>query len=235
MDNKKVLLTGATAGIGRALALKLAEAEYTLALCGRSKEKMESLKSDLGRTASRSFLRRFEMTDFDALDAFCRDSIETIGLPDIVINNAGANNSRAGVHELASEDLEFMLKLNCVAPARILNHILPAMYERGSGMIVNILSTTCKFSNPGISGYTASKTAFDGYTGVLRKEAAEYGVKVLSIYPGGVDTDFREASRPLYLSPEAAAEAIFSAIRMSGNNGTVHELVIRPDSEKNFG
>jgi short-subunit dehydrogenase len=101
------------------------------------------------------------------------------------------------------------------------------------GTIINVLSTVCNFSNEGIGAYTASKASLDALAKVFRKEARLSNVKVCSIYPGGVNTSFRETTKPEYLEVESVVQAICTMI-LTDSNTSIDELVIRPMIEKNY-
>jgi short-subunit dehydrogenase len=98
---------------------------------------------------------------------------------------------------------------------------------------VNILSTVCHYDNERMSVYTATKKALQGLTDVLRKEAREHGVRVISIYPGGTDTEFRAEAWPRYMRPASVAEAVVRALTMP-DDLVVHHLTFRPMVEANF-
>lgn len=229
-----VLLTGATSGIGRQLALQLAREGAGLALCGRSQEKMASLLLELDSFMEKPpFSRTFSLSSEEEIVRFVADSESLMGRVDVLINCAGVNSARALVAELSTSDLDLMLTVNLRAPVIFMRECFKRMRERKAGHILNVLSTVCLFSNEGIGAYTASKAGLDALTKVLRKEARPYGVKVTSIYPGGVNTTFRAQSRQDYMSPESVAEAIVSVLKL-GDDAAVHELVFRPMIESNF-
>jgi short-subunit dehydrogenase len=126
-----------------------------------------------------------------------------------------------------------MMKINFFAPLRFIELVLPNMLSNRKGVVLNVLSTTCLYSNSGTSQYSASKSALDSYSKVLRKELHGLGIKVLSLYPGGINTDFREQNRAEYLSAEDVADAILNML-FTKSNVHIHEMVIRPESENNF-
>jgi NAD(P)-dependent dehydrogenase (short-subunit alcohol dehydrogenase family) len=235
VSGQVILLTGATSGIGRQLALQLASEGARLALCGRSEEKMKSLLEELRAVSSDRlpFSRTFCLSSEEEIVRFVADAESSLGPISILVNCAGLNSARAEVAELSTTDLDWMLAINLRAPAIFMRECFRGMRERGAGHIVNVLSTVCLFSNEGIGAYTASKAGLDALTKVFRKEAKAAGVKVTSIYPGGVNTGFREQARPDYLSPESVAEAIISVLKLNDETA-VHELVFRPMIENNF-
>jgi short-subunit dehydrogenase len=235
VSGQVILLTGATSGIGRQLALRLASEGATLALCGRSEEKMASLLEELrnGYAESTPFSRTFCLSSEEEIVRFVADAESSLGPVGVLVNCAGLNSARAEVAELNTADLDWMLTINLRAPMIFMRECFRGMRARGAGHIVNVLSTVCLFSNEGIGAYTASKAGLDALTKVFRKEAGAAGVKVTSVYPGGVNTGFRAQSRPDYLSPESVAEAIVSVLKLSDETA-VHELVFRPMTENNF-
>tara|TARA_Y100001001_G_C7925707_1_gene280312 strand:- start:161 stop:652 length:492 start_codon:yes stop_codon:yes gene_type:complete len=151
----------------------------------------------------------------------------------VLVNCAGLNNVRLNGEDTSIEQLDWLIKINCYAPIQCMQAVLPGMKAQGSGTVMNILSTVCLFANPGIAAYTASKAALDAYTKVMRKELAEFHIKMLSVYPGGVDTNFRDTNKPEYLSADDVASAVFNILH-SADNTRIHELVIRPESERNY-
>lgn len=226
-----ILITGASSGIGQALSILLSKDGHTLSLCGRSEQKLATTLAQLEQPAA--FHDSFCISDFKAVTDFCETAVNQVGSIDILINCAGLNSARGAGHELPIKELDWMMKINCYAPIQFMQSLLPDMIEQKQGFIINVMSTTCLFSNPGIAGYSASKAAFDSYTKIMRKELRASNIKMSSVYPGGVDTEFREASRPQYLAPYDVAVAIKHIIDMPANIQP-HELVIRPQCEENF-
>ncbi|WAJ71405.1 SDR family oxidoreductase [Catenovulum adriaticum] len=227
-----ILITGASSGIGRELAIQANQLGYRLSLCARDSTKMAVTLNKLTQSTP-VFSDCFCVSDEAASLAFVKQAEHNNGKVDVLINCAGLNNARGMGHEVALEKLDWMMQINCYAPIRFMQAVLPKMQQAGSGCIINILSTVCLHANPGIAAYTASKTALDGYFKVMRKELKKEGIKCLSVYPGGVDTQFREADRPLYLTAESVAKATLQLLN-TDTNTHIHELVMRPSIEDNF-
>lgn len=243
-----VLLTGASSGIGRALAKKLAEAGYRLSLQGRQADKLATTISQIQQLNDAALAgAESEQQDSSAsivhASAFCLSELRAISdfaaaaqakAPiDILINCAGANLSRASTSTPDIAALNAMMQLNFFAPVALCAAVLPAMQTRGQGTILNLLSTCCLFANANNSGYTASKLALDGYSKVMRKELQGSGVRVLSLYPGGVNTEFRTTTRPDYLSADEVATAALAMLTAPAHVQW-HELVLRPAVETNY-
>lgn len=226
---KTVIITGATDGIGKALALLLA-GEYNLALCGRSEDKLNRLTRELGDC--HVYAECFDITDGEKRHAFCQHVKQEFGTVDVLVNSAGANTKKDKVTDINLDDLRYMFELNCVSPVGMIQEVYPLMAERKQGLFVNILTTCCLFHNPMTGSYTASKDAMEGISKILTKEAKKDNIGVCNVYPGGVNTNFRATPNPGYLKPETIARMIRDCIELE--DGCVHDIVIRPFIEDNM-
>jgi len=227
-----VLLTGASSGLGGAIAQRLAKQGYRLSLCGQSPEKLQQ-SLDLLPCDSQVEACAFNLTDPTQISAFYHQAEARFGPVDVLINCAGLNNSRTAADQPDWAALQLMLEVNFKAPVQLMSLVLPTMRQQGQGSIINVLSTVCLFSNPGIAAYTASKTALDSYSKVLRKELTGTGVRLMSVYPGGINTSFRAQPRPDYLSADEVADAVLMLLQ-SPATSHMHELVLRPAAETNY-
>lgn len=226
---KVIVITGATDGIGKELA-KLLSKDYVLALCGRSREKMDSLLKELSE--GEIYQECFDITDDNKRHDFCEHVKEKYGTVDVVINNAGANTKKDKVTDINLDDLRYMFELNCVSALGIIKEFYPVMKEKQSGLFVNILSSCCLFHNPMTGSYTASKDAMEAICKILLKEVKSENIGVCNVYPGGVDTNFRPNANLNYLRPETVAKMVKMCIE--NEDGCVHDIVIRPFIEDNI-
>ncbi len=234
LAGKTMIITGASSGLGRALALAAAGKGARLALCGRSPERLQSLCDALESIPALDFIiESFDLGDAQAIGSFVEKTIRHFGRLDILVNSAGANPARSTIESLGLGDLEYMMRLNCFAPAAFMKACHRPMAQGGGGLVLNILSSCCLFANEGLGAYTASKTALEGLTKVYRKEARKDRIRVSAIYPGGINTAFRTQVRPDYLPAEAVADAVLAFASLDPEVAP-DELVLRPFVETNF-
>ncbi|WOV88921.1 SDR family NAD(P)-dependent oxidoreductase [Sporosarcina oncorhynchi] len=180
-SNKKVLITGATSGVGYAVAMRLlADTDrFTVYATGRAPDKIWQLQNE-GAVAVRS--------DFSVPGQMDK-LLEEMPPPDIVIFSAGVGLFESA-HKISDESIQNMIDLNVVVPMELTKRVLPTMIERQQGQLIYIGSQAGKVATPKASVYAASKHALIGYTNALRMEVAEYGINVSVVHPGPIDTPF---------------------------------------------
>lgn len=226
------LVTGATRGIGREIALDLARTHRVI-VGGRSRESVDALVADLGDAAP--FVADLADADATALavDAL-RGGAAAEGL-DVLVHAAGLGGAIAPVAELTRDDYRRSLELNAIAVADVTRLLLPALRIR-RGLVVAINSGSGLRASPHWAAYAASKFALRAITLALRAEEARNGVRVTSIHPGRADTDMQREIRAAeggdyqpdrYLEPRAIAEAVRLAVDTPAS-GYIDELSIRP-------
>jgi len=233
LKGKNIVVTGATSGIGRCLVKELDQREANIAFCGRSQEKMDALLREINHRKNKCYYEVFDIAQYEHIARFMKNVDDKFESIDVLVNCAGVNSAHSAVESIKIEDLDWMIKVNLVAPFVFMREAFRKMKQKKKGLIINILSTVCLFSNEGVGAYTASKTGFDGLTKVFRKEARKDGIRVCSVYPGGVNTAFRANPREDYLTPKNVVDALISIIT-TDKNTAIDEMVLRPFIETNY-
>ena len=226
--SRTVLVTGATRGIGREVTKQLCAQGFTVFATGRCPTLLNDLKKETGCLGALC-----DLADTDAVVALYATAQKALGRIDVLINNAGFNPGKEPVTAVDVARLDASYAINFRAPFLLCREALKEMSVRKSGHILNVISTLARTSAANYSTYCSLKHALHGFTLCLIKEARESNVKVTGVYPGGVDTDFREIARPDYMRPESAAQMIAHCLN-APDDVVVHELVYRPMIESNF-
>src|SRR6187549_2422337 len=189
--NKIVLITGATAGIGRACAEKFAAAKYDLIITGRRKERLTELSSTLEKQFGISVLPLcFDVQDKDAVSAAFSHLPERWKKIEILVNNAGLALGRDSFEDADMNDWETMLNTNVHGLLYVSKAVLPFMLEQKKGHIINLGSVAGKEVYEKGNVYCASKFAVDAITKAMRIDLLKNNIKVTGIHPGAVETEF---------------------------------------------
>ena len=194
------LITGASVGIGYAIAERFASLGINIAVCARSEDRLEALRKRLAQYNVRIFTMAGDLSDKDFSVSFVEKAYAELGDIDIVVNNAGMALSRS-FEESTIEDYERIMGLNVRAPFLICKSAIPFLRRSANATIINIASVTAHKGYPQQSLYSASKHALAGMTKSLANELYSEDIRVHLISPGGVYTEMVKISRP-DLSPE---------------------------------
>ncbi|RKF19981.1 SDR family oxidoreductase [Alginatibacterium sediminis] len=222
---KTILVTGATSGIGLALTHELCNKGFTVLASGRNLAQLNKLQLETS-----CFTFQADLSDpTQVIDLYNYAERELNGV-DVLINNAGMNSRKCGIDEFTLEEFDQQYAINLRAPALLCREALNAMKPRGYGYIINVSSTVAKRANETMSVYTAMKQGLSGFSGILMKEAQTHGIKVSTLFPGGTDTNFREATRPDYMQPSSVATTITTLLSLP-QDVIVHEMTFRPSVE----
>jgi len=214
-DRPLVFITGASSGIGRALAGCYHRAGWRLALVARRDFEIKSWANAIGLSAESYEIYSADVTRADSIIAAGQACMARQGLPDVVIANAGIS---IGVDTAERADLDTMARVfatNNLGLAATFHPFVAAMARRGSGRLVGMGSVAGMRGLPGHGAYCASKAAVISYCESLRGELRASGVRVVTICPGYVDTPLTRQNRyamPFLMSPEAFAARAFRAI-----------------------
>ncbi|MDA7418523.1 SDR family oxidoreductase [Xenophilus arseniciresistens] len=210
-----VFITGASSGIGEALAQRFAQAGYRLALVARRTEQMQAWADAHQLDASRCRVYGADVSQIDSIVAAGQHCLVEQGLPDVVIANAGIS---VGMDTAEREDLEVMSQtfaLNNTGLAATFHPFVAGMRQRGSGRLVGIASVAAIRGLPGHGAYCASKAGVVAYCESLRTELHGSGVRVVTLCPGYIDTPLTRGNRygmPFLMRAEDFADRAFQAI-----------------------
>jgi NADP-dependent 3-hydroxy acid dehydrogenase YdfG len=189
MQRRIALITGATSGIGEATAEVLAKHDFNLILCGRRRDRLEQLNSKLSSYTKVTTLS-FDVRDRNTVDEIFSTLPDEWKSIDVLINNAGNAHGLAPIHTGSIEDWDAMIDINVKGLLYVSRAIIPGMTERKKGHIINIGSIAGKEVYPNGNVYCGSKYAVDAITQGMRLDLNAYGIKVTSINPGLVETEF---------------------------------------------
>ena len=244
--NKLVFISGATSGIGKATASLLASKAYNLIINGRRKELLYEMEAELSRDFGiRCKSLPFDVRNFSELEKAVNSLEGDWKNIDILINNAGLAAGLERAHEASLDDWDQMIDTNVKGLLYLTRLISPRMVERRSGHIINITSIAGKEVYAKASVYCASKHAADAFTKGLRIDLVPYNIKVTSIAPGAVETEFSlvrfkgdktKASQvyngfdPL-LGPDIAEAVLFAITRPEHVN--INDMLIMPTAQAN--
>lgn len=210
-----VYITGASSGLGQAMALRYYQAGWRLALVARRAAELHSWAVAQNLAPERYAVYGADVSDIESITAAGRECITKQGLPDVVIANAGIS---IGIDSAIYEDLAVLQRLyatNNIGMAATFQPFIKAMNERRSGTLVGISSVAAIRGLPGHAGYCSSKAAVVSYCESLRGECRPHGVKVVTIGPGYVATPLTSKNRygmPFLMQPEDFADQAFKAI-----------------------
>ncbi len=217
LEGKVALVTGASRGIGRAIALELARAGAQVAVnYTASEEAAQEVVSAINSLGRQSLAVRFNVADHEEVSQGIKTVEEKLGPVDILVNNAGITRD-ALLMRLKEEALEEVLAVNLKGTFLVTRAVLSGMLKRRWGRIINISSVVAFSGNPGQTNYAASKAGLVGFTRSLALEVASRGITVNVVAPGFIETDMTAAL------PEKAREALLSRIPM-GRPGTPEEV-----------
>jgi short-subunit dehydrogenase len=224
---KRVLITGASSGLGAALARGLAAREAVVGLIARRRDRLGEVLADCRRSSPDSAMWVADLADTSAVGELAVRAWDGLGGIDVLINNADIPKRRA-VTELAPGEVEDVMRVNFFAPIRMTLAVLPRMLARGSGLIVNVSSVGGRLPIIHETAYCASKSALCGWSEAMAVDLYGTGVSVKLIEPGPVDTEIWDqpgSEEPIYQGPKVpAAEVAEGIIEAIGSDRFEHYI-----------
>lgn len=189
LQNKTAIVTGATRGIGHAIAVRFAKEGCDVAFCGRTRnEKMIAVEQELSALGVKAKGYATDVADYDSAKAFVKEVLADFGKVDILVNNAGITDDSA-VKRMTEEQFDRVMHTNLKSVFCMTKAIQPAMWRQGHGSIVNIGSVVGIAGNYNQANYAASKAAIIGFSKSCAKEFAARNIRVNVVAPGFVQTE----------------------------------------------
>lgn len=232
MTPKRVVITGASSGIGRAAALQLARNGHALVLVSRRLDMLLELAKECGERGARAI-------DVVSLDVAkteeslrLQNAVRELGVGEIVLINAAGQGRFGSFHETPLVDHLAQMQVNTAGTIAATHALVPLMLEAGGGQVINVLSIAVKHDFPGATSYTASKAAIAGFGRSLSAEYRSQGIRVTSLFPGATDTSLWDTSaghppREQMLMARAVGRAIRDLVNLPADR-VVDELTITP-------
>jgi NADP-dependent 3-hydroxy acid dehydrogenase YdfG len=207
MNQKTILITGCSTGIGRDAAEKLSQAGYLVIASARKLETIENLKV--------AMTVQLDVCDNKSVHAAVKKIITKFDRIDVLINNAGMA-LRGAVEDLPEKLLNLIFDTNITGCVRMISAVVPHMRRQGFGRIINISSYFGKITIPGNAGYSSTKYALESLSDALRMELAPFGIKTIVIEPGPIQTNFldnsKEYSSGILANPASAYAAFYQRL-----------------------
>jgi NAD(P)-dependent dehydrogenase (short-subunit alcohol dehydrogenase family) len=190
LDGRVAIVTGATKGLGRAMAEGLAQAGASVVVASRDQQACDAVaKAIEASTGRRAMGAACHMGDWDAIPGFVDDVYERFGRVDVLVNNAGIHPGPMTVIDMTSEYLDKLWAVNVKGPVRLAGLIAPRMGNQGGGSIINVATVGAYSGGAGVGAYTSVKAALINFTKVMAKEWAGLGVRVNALSPGPFDSE----------------------------------------------
>lgn len=219
-----ILITGASSGIGAAVARLFAQEGFRVALAARRLERLQSLAQEIQASGGQALPVAADVSSWEEMSSLVSTTLECFGQIDVLFNNAGFGRLK-WLEELDPQaDIEPQLCVNLLGEILLARAVLPHMIARRRGHIINMASVAGLVATPTYTVYAATKFGVRGFTEALRREVGVYGIHVSAVYPGGVRTEFDEHAGiqrktkkttppALRLEPEDVARGVLGLVR----------------------
>ncbi len=186
---KVALITGATRGIGKQIAIKLAKEGYDIAINYRKEnEELANTKAEIEKNNVKCLAVQGDVSNFDDTKRFVDEVINEFGTIDVLVNNAGITKDML-ILRMQKEDFESVINVNLTGTFNVTKNVVPYMMKKRNGRIINISSVVGISGNAGQTNYSASKAGIIGFTKSLAKEVASRNILVNAVAPGFIETD----------------------------------------------
>jgi len=190
LQNKVVLITGASSGFGEEAALLFAEEGCKVVLAARRIDRLQNLAAKIQSQGGEAMAIPVDIVNSADVDNMVQSTLDLYGQIDILFNNAGIGRVEWFENHTLERDISTLVQVNLIGLMQVTRVVLPYMLERGEGHIINMISVAGLIASPLIASYAASKHGARAFTDALRREVAPLGIKVSGIYPGPAVTEF---------------------------------------------
>src|SRR5437868_3461500 len=235
LAGKVAVVTGGGSGVGKAVALLFLKEGAKVVIAGRDATKLAAVAGE-AKAGDHLITVPTDVSSPAQCQTLIQSATDRFGRVDILVNNAGTNLKARTLRELTPESWDMMIRTNLDGAFYCTKAVLPQMFDRKDGVIVNVVSVAGKRANPlGGAAYVAAKFGMSGLGLVLANEEKDSGVRVSNIYPGEIDTPIlvhrptpvSDAQRAVILKPEDVAEAVLFVAALPPRV-SVPELVMKP-------
>jgi 3-oxoacyl-[acyl-carrier protein] reductase len=228
LKGKIAVVTGASKGIGASIAHSLAEAGATVVLAARDAGRLESVRAAIAAKGGRAVAITADVASSESVAALAAEVEKQLGGTDVLVNNAGYGVF-SKVVDMTLEDFDGMFAVNMRGVFLCTKAFLPGMISRQNGQIVNIASLASRNSFVGGAGYSATKFALLGFARSLMLEVRDYNIRVVTICPGSVNTEFSDHAKDggTIIQPEDIAATTLFALTLPARTN-VSEIDVRP-------
>ena len=231
MDRKIILVTGASSGIGEAVARRLAAERHTVVLTGRNRKKLESMEREMASGGLRVVAIHGDLSREEDVRFIVGEALKTFGNIQALVHSAGIFRINR-VEETSSDEFRQVMDTNLTSMYYLAKQIMPHFYRQGGGHVVAISSVAARQGFSGETAYCASKWGLMGFLEALRLEGAERGVRVTAVLPGPTRTpawDLFKGSvlKERMISAESVADAVIYALSQPEST-SVREVVVTP-------
>ncbi len=190
LENKVILITGASSGFGEEAAWLFAKEGCKVVLAARRIDRLQNLASKIQDTGGEAIAIPVDIVNPADVDNMVKSTLDLYGHIDILFNNAGIGRVDWFENHTLERDINMLVQVNLTALMQVTRVVLPHMLKRGEGHIINMVSVAGLIASPLITSYAASKHGARAFTDALRREVVPLGIKVSGIYPGPAKTEF---------------------------------------------